>query len=85
MYRNDNRIEITPAAGGTNFVFSAMRGYDFIIEPITYPSNAQDLDLCLQTMLRGFREVIAKLNEKPVAVSFAFPGPADYRGGIIGD
>ena len=84
MYRNDNRIVITLDAGGTNFVFSAMRGYDFIIEPITYPSNAQDLDLCLQTMLRGFREVIAKLNEKPVAVSFAFPGPADYRRGIIG-
>lgn len=84
MYRNDNRTVITLDAGGTNLVFSAMRGYDFIVEPITYPSNSQNLDLCLQTMLRGFREVMAKLDEKPVAVSFAFPGPADYRRGIIG-
>lgn len=84
MYRNDNRTVITLDAGGTNFVFSAMRGYDFIIDPITYPSNAHNLDLCLQTMLKGFREVIAKLDEAPVAVSFAFPGPADYRRGIIG-
>ena len=25
------------------------------------------------------------LNEPPVAISFAFPGPADYKRGIIGD
>lgn len=84
MYRNDSRVVITLDAGGTNFVFSAMCGYDFIIDPITYPSNSQNLDTCLQTMLRGFREVMEKLDETPVAISFAFPGPADYRRGIIG-
>ena len=60
MYRNDSRVVITLDAGGTNFVFSAMCGYDFIIDPITYPSNSQNLDTCLQTMLRGFREVMVK-------------------------
>ncbi len=84
MYRNDRRVVVTLDAGGTNLVFSAMRGYEYIIEPISYPSNAHDLDLCLATMLRGFREVLAQLEESPVAVSFAFPGPADYRRGIIG-
>ncbi len=84
MYKSDNRIVITLDAGGTNFVFSAMRGYDFIVEPVTYPSNSHDLDLCLSTMVKGFEEVIGKLTEKPVAISFAFPGPADYRAGIIG-
>ncbi len=84
MYKSDNRIVITLDAGGTNLVFSAMRGYDFIIDPITYPSNSHDLDLCLATMVRGFEEVIAQLPEQPVAISFAFPGPADYRAGIIG-
>lgn len=84
MYKNDRRIVITLDAGGTNFVFSAMRGYDFIVDPITYPSNAHDLKLCLDTMVKGFEEVIAQLDEKPVAISFAFPGPADYRAGIIG-
>lgn len=84
MYKNDRRTVVTLDAGGTNLVFSAMRGNEFIIDPITYPSNSQDLDLCLATMVKGFREVIDKLDEKPVAISFAFPGPADYKAGIIG-
>lgn len=84
MYQHDDRTVITLDAGGTNFVFGAMRGCEYITEPVTYPSNAQDLDLCLATMVKGFREVISKLDEKPVAISFAFPGPADYANGIIG-
>ena len=84
MYSHDNRIVITLDAGGTNFVFGAMRANEFIVEPVTVPSNAHDLDLCLQTMVRGFREIIDRLNEQPAAISFAFPGPADYPNGIIG-
>lgn len=84
MYRHDDRIVITLDAGGTNFVFGAMRGCEYITHPVTYPSNANDLQLCLQTMVKGFREVIDSLDEKPVAISFAFPGPADYPNGIIG-
>lgn len=84
MYIHDNRIVITLDAGGTNLVFGAMRGCEYITDPITYPSNAHDLDLCLDTMVRGFREVIDSLEEEPVAISFAFPGPADYPNGIIG-
>ncbi len=84
MYKNDQRTVVTLDAGGTNFVFSAMRGCEFIVDPITYPSNAHDLDLCLGTMVKGFTEIIEKLDDKPVAISFAFPGPADYKAGIIG-
>ncbi len=84
MYKNDQRVVITLDAGGTNFVFSAMRGYEYIIDPITLPSGSHDLDLCLSTMVDGFRQVIDRLDTKPVAISFAFPGPADYRAGIIG-
>ncbi len=84
MYKYDNRIVITLDAGGTNLVFGAMRGCEFITDPITYPSNAHDLDKCLDTMVKGFSEVINSLDEKPVAISFAFPGPADYPNGIIG-
>lgn len=84
MYRFDKRIVITLDAGGTNFVFGAMQSNDFIVDPITVPSNAHDLDLCLATMVSGFEQIIAKLDEKPVAISFAFPGPADYPNGIIG-
>lgn len=84
MYRNDTRTVITLDAGGTNFVFGAMRANKFIVEPITKPASAQDLDLCLKTLVEGFQEVIDKLDCKPVAISFAFPGPADYANGIVG-
>ena len=83
-YKTDSRIVLTLDAGGTNMVFSAMRGGEYIIDPITLPSNAKNLDLCLQTLVLGFSTVIDKLEEKPVAISFAFPGPADYPHGIIG-
>lgn len=84
MFRNDQRIVITLDAGGTNLVFGAMRGCEYIAEPVTYPSCAVNLDKCLATMVKGFTEIIARLEEKPVAISFAFPGPADYPHGIIG-
>lgn len=84
MYKDDKRIVITLDAGGTNFVFSAMRGCEFILDPIRFPSNSHDLDLCLRTLVKGFEEVIERLPERPAAISFAFPGPADYKAGIIG-
>lgn len=84
MYRFDNRTVITLDAGGTNFVFGAMRAQEFIVEPLTLPSQAHDLDKCLATMVAGFEQIIGRLDEKPVAISFAFPGPADYPHGIIG-
>ena len=83
-FQTDSRIVLTLDAGGTNMVFGAMQGGNFIIDPITLPSNANNLDLCLDTMVIGFSSVINKLKEKPVAISFAFPGPADYPNGIIG-
>ena len=84
MYRFDNRIVATLDAGGTNLVFGAMKGCEFIVDPITLPSNATDLDLCLKTIVDGFTRIFKLLEEKPVAISFAFPGPADYPSGIIG-
>lgn len=84
-YREDKRIVMTLDAGGTNFVFSAMRGMVSIVDPITFPSNANDLEKCLESIITGFKAVLTKLPEKPVAISFAFPGPADYPNGIIGD
>ena len=83
-YTNDSRIVLTLDAGGTNMVFGAMKGEEYVGEPITLPANANDLDLCLKTMVVGFESVMNTLSEKPVAISFAFPGPADYPNGIIG-
>lgn len=83
-YKNDHRIVATLDAGGTNFVFGAMQAGEFIVEPVCLPSQAHDLDLCLQTMVDGFKQIFDKSDKKPVAISFAFPGPADYPNGIIG-
>ena len=84
MYKKDNRIVATLDAGGTNFVFGAMKAGEFIIDPVSVPAQSHNLDLCLQNMVNGFQQVFDKLDEKPVAISFAFPGPADYPNGIIG-
>ena len=84
MYNNDKRIVVTLDAGGINFDFSAIQGNEIIVEQIVKPSNATNLDLCMHTLVEGFTEVISQLKEKPVAISFAFPGPADYPNGVIG-
>lgn len=83
-YSTDSRIILTLDTGGTNMVFGAMRRGEFIVEPLTLPAHADDLDLCLKTMVDGFRAIIDQLDERPAAISFAFPGPADYPNGIIG-
>lgn len=85
MYTNDHRIVMTLDAGGTNLVFSAIRGGKAIVTPVTLPAEAHCLAACLGNLVCGFTEILAALPEAPVAISFAFPGPADYPAGIIGD
>ena len=83
-YTTDPRIILTLDTGGTNMVFGAMQRGEFIVEPLTLPAYADDLDKCLSTMVEGFRTIIDQLDARPAAISFAFPGPADYPNGIIG-
>ncbi len=82
-YKNDNRIVLTLDAGGTNFVFSAVQGNEEIVERITLDSEAKKLEKSLKNIIEGFSTIISKLKKKPVAISFAFPGPSDYPKGII--
>ncbi len=84
-YDNDKRTVMTLDAGGTNLVFTAISGNKQVLKEITLPSNADNLDRCMATIADGFNRVKSGLKEKPVAISFAFPGPADYPNGIIGD
>ncbi len=84
-FTNDKRVVLTLDAGGTNFVFSAIQGGTEIVNPVSKPSNADNIDRCLAALVNGFKEVKEQLAEEPVAISFAFPGPADYPNGIIGD
>lgn len=85
MYEHDERIVMTLDAGGTNFVFSAIKGCVSVVEPVCLPAVPDNLEGCLSALVDGFTKVKESLVEEPVAISFAFPGPADYKHGIIGD
>ena len=85
QFETDRRIVMTLDAGGTNLKFSAIRGNQLLVGPISTPSEADDLDRCLGNIVKGFECVKQMLPESPAAISFAFPGPADYPLGIIGD
>jgi glucokinase len=79
----DRRIVMTLDAGGTGLKFSAIRGNQLLVGPMSLPSEADNLDRCLSNMVDGFESVKRLLPAPPAAISFAFPGPADYPAGIV--
>ncbi|MFG0290234.1 MAG: ROK family protein [Rhodopirellula sp. JB044] len=79
----DDRVVLTLDAGGTNFVFSAIDSSGEVIEPVRLPAETIDLEKSLATIVDGFTQAAEKSPRAPVAISFAFPGPADYPNGII--
>ncbi len=81
----DERVVLTLDAGGTSFRFSALRGGQAVTDVLSLPSQANDLDRCLANIVEGFTRTKEQCPQPPVAISFAFPGPADYPNGIIGD
>lgn len=85
MHNNNHKTVLTLDAGGTNFVFSAIRSGEEIIPPVCLPAYPDNLEKCLNAIISGFKEVIGLIDAEPDAISFAFPGPADYINGVIGD
>ncbi len=81
----EKKIVLTLDAGGTNLKFSAISGREILFDPIYIPTQPNDLEECLDRIVSGFRAVLERLPTPPFAISFAFPGPADYPRGIIGD
>jgi glucokinase len=55
------------------------------VPPLTLPACADDLGACLGQIVEGFSRVQSAAAGSATAISFAFPGPADYPAGIIGD
>jgi glucokinase len=82
MYK---KTVMTLDAGGTNFVFSAISDGLEVATPVHLAANGHDLERCLKNMIAGFEAIQQQLERAPDAISFAFPGPADYENGIIGD
>jgi glucokinase len=81
----DKRIVMTLDAGGTNFRFSAICSNKPVTGTVQISSNGDDLNKCLANIVEGFTQIKKQCPKPPVAISFAFPGPADYPAGIIGD
>ena len=81
----NDQVVMTLDAGGTYFRFSALCDNRAVTPVTMMPSHGDDLDRCLANIADGFRRIRAQCPEPPAAISFAFPGPADYPQGIIGD
>lgn len=80
-----SNIILTLDVGGTNFVFSALQHGKFITDTVCLPASIQTEDSCTATIIDGF-EILKNIIKKPIsALSFSFPGPADYSNGIIGN
>lgn len=80
------KVVLTLDAGGTNFRFNAVQGgKELFSQPVHLPSEGHNLQKSLDNIIAGFTQVIELLDAQPHAISFAFPGPADYPSGIIGD
>jgi glucokinase len=85
-WRDDPRVVLVLDAGGTSLRFDAIQGGRALLDaPCTLPSFGDDLERSLEQIIRGFATVHAATARRAVALSLAFPGPADYRRGIIGD
>jgi glucokinase len=85
LYDQDQRIVMSLDGGGTNFHFTATRANKAFNGDFVLPSKASHLGDCLSNISEGFSRIKDGCPSPPVAISFAFPGPADYPNGIIGD
>lgn len=82
---DSNSIIFVLDAGGTGFNFSAVQNYKEIIEAFTIKTASDTLEEQLKKIIEGFRRTEELCGSKPAAISFCFPGPADYPNGIICD
>lgn len=72
-------------AGGTNLVFNAVRDGQIVEKSFTLHAMSENLENLLEKIIHGFKEINTQTGGKADAISFCFPGPADFKNGIIGD
>ena len=80
----NRKIIFSLDAGGTNLVFSAIEEGRVLEETLTLPSQSDSLETFFLKLKEGFSGLGKKLGVHAAALSFCFPGPADYEAGIIG-
>jgi glucokinase len=72
-------------AGGTNLVFNAVTNGTIMDQTYSLSADSENLEDLLKKIMHGFHEINKRTGENGVAISFCFPGPADFENGIIGD
>lgn len=72
-------------AGGTNLVFNAVQNGEITNKSFALPAKSESLTNLLEKIIHGFKEINKQTGNNAVAISFCFPGPADFENGIIGD
>jgi glucokinase len=78
-------VVATLDAGGTNLVFSLVENGNINNETVNLPTASENITGFLKKIIHGFETLQNKSTKKISAISFSFPGPADYEEGIIGD
>ncbi len=82
---NSNNTVLVLDAGGTNLVFKAVSEGIILPETVTLPAHSDTLEDLLKKIINGFKKINETARNEAVAISFCFPGPADYENGIIGN
>ena len=78
LIMNNQKTILTLDAGGTNLVFSSIKQGE-ISNEFSLKTASQNLDEFLRKLIQGFSEVLILSGNKADAISFCFPGPADYE------
>jgi glucokinase len=82
-YTKNKHLILTLDAGGTNFSFAAVLGGEQVGEVYNVSTHRDSLEVSLEKIVSGFQKLIDDNDIAPSAISFAFPGPADYENGVI--
>jgi glucokinase len=82
---NKEKTILVLDAGGTNLVFKAVRKGSILKQTVILPSSSVKLEELLQKIISGFKKINEATSNHAAAISFCFPGPADYENGIIGN
>jgi glucokinase len=81
-FSHDKNLIFTLDAGGTNFAFNAFQAAKSAGNPFSMAAEVVDLKAALKQIIGSFEKLATELGS-PQAISFAFPGPANYQQGII--
>ncbi len=76
---------LTLDAGGTNLAFSAVQNNKILDQKVHLPASSENLEGFFKKIIHGFSRLQQQVGTQANAISFCFPGPADYENGIIGN